>query len=93
MKKISEIMHALRKNHNLVFDRIKEVLDFNESISDLPKANMLKYILQDGSWIAVRPSGTEPKIKVYWSIKSENEVKAQKRMKQYKEKFETCFSL
>ena len=92
-EKISEIMHALRKNHNLVFDRIKEILDFNESISDLPKANMLKYILQDGSWIAVRPSGTEPKIKVYWSIKSENEVKAQKRMKQYKEKFETCFSL
>lgn len=54
---------------------------------------MLKYILQDDSWIAVRPSGTEPKIKVYWSIKSENEAKAQKRMKQYKEKFETCFSL
>jgi phosphoglucomutase len=92
-EKINEIMHALRKNHGLIFDGIKEILDFNESIDDLPKANMLKYILQDDSWIAVRPSGTEPKIKVYWSIKSENEVKAQKRMKQYKEKFETCFSL
>ncbi len=92
-EKISEIMHALRKKHDLIFDGIKEILDFNEAIDDLPKANMLKYILQDDSWIAVRPSGTEPKIKVYWSIKSENEAKAQKRMKQYKEKFETCFSL
>ncbi len=92
-EKISEIMHALRKKHDLIFDGIKEILNFNEAIDDLPKANMLKYILQDDSWIAVRPSGTEPKIKVYWSIKSENEAKAQKRMKQYKEKFETCFSL
>ncbi|WP_370838406.1 phospho-sugar mutase [Megasphaera sp.] len=92
-EKISGIMRALRMNHNLVFDGIKEILDFNESIDDLPKANMIKYILQDGSWIAVRPSGTEPKIKVYWSIKSENKTKAQERMKQYKERFETCFSL
>lgn len=92
-EKISEIMHVLRKNHDLIFDGIKEILDFNESIDDLPKTNMLKYILQDDSWIAVRPSGTESKIKIYWSIKSENEAKAQKRIKQYKEKFETCFSL
>ncbi|GAJ25900.1 phosphoglucosamine mutase [Liquorilactobacillus sucicola DSM 21376 = JCM 15457] len=32
---------------------------------DLPKSNVLKYLLTDGSWIAVRPSGTEPKIKFY----------------------------
>ena len=32
---------------------------------DLPKSNVLKYILEDGTWIAVRPSGTEPKIKFY----------------------------
>ncbi len=92
-EKISGIMRALRMNRDLVFNGIKEVLDFNESINNLPKANMLKYILQDGSWIAVRPSGTEPKIKIYWSIKSENEIKAQNRMKQYKERFETYFSL
>lgn len=32
---------------------------------ELPKSNVLKYLLEDGSWIAVRPSGTEPKIKFY----------------------------
>ena len=34
----------------------------------LNKPNVLKYIFADGSWMAVRPSGTEPKIKVYYSI-------------------------
>ena len=36
---------------------------------DLPKSNVLKYYLEDGSWIAARPSGTEPKCKFYFSIK------------------------
>ncbi|WEA53549.1 phospho-sugar mutase [Weissella paramesenteroides] len=36
-----------------------------ESTMSLPKANVLKYWLADGSWVAVRPSGTEPKIKLY----------------------------
>lgn len=40
-----------------------------ESVIDLPKSNVLKYYLEDGSWIAARPSGTEPKCKFYFSIK------------------------
>lgn len=40
-----------------------------ETTIDLPKSNVLKYYLEDGSWIAARPSGTEPKIKFYFSIK------------------------
>ncbi|ATF41504.1 phospho-sugar mutase [Weissella paramesenteroides] len=36
-----------------------------ETTMSLPKANVLKYWLSDGSWVAVRPSGTEPKIKLY----------------------------
>lgn len=42
--------------------------DFLSEGSGLPKADVLKYIFDDGSWIAVRPSGTEPKIKVYYCI-------------------------
>jgi len=38
----------------------------------LPKSNVMKFILQDGSWLAVRPSGTEPKMKVYLSAHSPN---------------------
>ncbi|WP_423212821.1 hypothetical protein [Priestia aryabhattai] len=34
----------------------------------MPRSNMLKYDLQDSSWIAVRPSGTEPKIKFYFAV-------------------------
>ena len=40
-----------------------------ETTIDLPKSNVLKYYLEDGSWIAARPSGTEPKIKFYFSIR------------------------
>ena len=41
---------------------------------------MLKYIFKDGSWMAVRPSGTEPKIKVYYSIVDENKETAGKKL-------------
>ena len=34
----------------------------------LPKSNVLKYILEDDSWFVVRPSGTEPKMKIYLSV-------------------------
>lgn len=35
---------------------------------DLPSSNVIKYILQDGSWFALRPSGTEPKVKFYFGV-------------------------
>jgi phosphoglucomutase len=40
----------------------------------------LKYILEDGSWIAVRPSGTEPKIKIYYSIKGADKAEAENQL-------------
>ena len=59
---------------------IKEIIDFKDGIRDLPKENVLKYILNDGSWIAVRPSGTEPKIKVYYSIVDPDKENAKLRL-------------
>jgi phosphoglucomutase len=38
----------------------------------LPKSNVLKFILEDGSTVTIRPSGTEPKIKFYFSTKSDS---------------------
>ena len=37
---------------------------------NLPKSNVLKYILEDNSWFVIRPSGTEPKIKIYLAIEA-----------------------
>jgi len=41
-----------------------------ESVIDLPKSNVIKYYLEDGSWFCLRPSGTEPKAKFYFSVTS-----------------------
>lgn len=48
--------------------------DGSKAPIDLPKANVLKYLLEDGSWVAIRPSGTEPKIKFYIAAKAENQA-------------------
>ena len=48
---------------------VSEVLDYSLGIQGLPRENVLKYVLADGSWFTLRPSGTEPKIKVYFAVK------------------------
>ena len=67
-EKIQSLMTYVRNKGKALFDGIEEIIDFSEGIRDLPKENVLKYVWNDGSWMAVRPSGTEPKIKVYYSI-------------------------
>ena len=71
-EKIQSIMANMRENGSSLFDNIKNVLDYSKGIDDLPKENVLKYKFTDGSWIAVRPSGTEPKLKVYYSMCGES---------------------
>lgn len=46
----------------------------------LPQANVLKYLLEDGSWVAIRPSGTEPKIKFYIGVQGEERDVAQAKL-------------
>lgn len=50
-------------------------------LGTLPTSNVLKYVLEDGSWIAVRPFGTEPKIKKFYSIKATDRDAAEKKLK------------
>jgi len=45
------------------------LINNTEKIIKLPKSNVLKFVLDDGSWFVVRPSGTEPKMKIYLSVK------------------------
>lgn len=79
-KRIKEIMDNLRKDapESIGGYKVVAIEDYQSSerseagkvtVIDLPKSNVLKYYLEDGSWIAARPSGTEPKCKFYFSIK------------------------
>lgn len=53
------------------YDDYLTSLRSNGDTIDLPSSNVLKYVLEDGSWIAIRPSGTEPKLKIYYCIVDE----------------------
>ena len=53
----------------------------------LPKSNVIKYFLADGSWVCVRPSGTEPKVKYYFGVLSDSKVESTKKLKALQEDF------
>ncbi|WP_286058820.1 phospho-sugar mutase [Bacillus mojavensis] len=51
-----------------------------EEAIDLPKSNVLKYFLEDGSWFCLRPSGTEPKVKFYFAVKGTSLQDSEQRL-------------
>ena len=61
-------------------DYIKNMITGEETKTGLPKSNVLYYGLEDNSWCCVRPSGTEPKIKLYMGIKGYSEQDANKKL-------------
>lgn len=77
LAKIKEIITYFRENDIEEFNNTKvvDLKDYQKGIDGLPKSNVLKYFLEDGSWIAIRPSGTEPKLKFYVAVKGQDEVK------------------
>lgn len=81
-EKIQDLMVTFRNKGTALLPEIKEIIDFSTGIRDLPKENVLKYIFNDGSWMAVRPSGTEPKIKVYYSIVDPDKNNAKLRLEE-----------
>ena len=76
--RISRMMEALRADSPKEFGKVavKEVIDYKDGYQDIDKSNVLKYILEDESWFSVRPSGTEPKIKLYIYVKGASEEAA-----------------
>jgi phosphoglucomutase len=66
-QKISGIMQRFRLEPPKTFGpcRVKEVVDFLHGHEDIPPQNALIFYMEDGSWFAMRPSGTEPKLKFY----------------------------
>ncbi|MDX1771627.1 MAG: phospho-sugar mutase, partial [Planococcaceae bacterium] len=53
----------------------------------LPKSNVIKYFLEDGSWVCVRPSGTEPKIKYYIGVTSPTELESKGKLNKITKEF------
>ena len=66
-------------------DYVKDMITGKESKTGLPKSNVLYYALENDSWCCVRPSGTEPKIKLYMGIKGTSDEDANKKLKDLKE--------
>lgn len=91
-EKIQSLMTQFRDTGKALFDGIVEIIDFSTGIRDLPKENVLKYIWNDGSWMAVRPSGTEPKIKIYYSIVDSDKANAQARLDSIREKISSMIN-
>lgn len=60
--------------------RFTKTEDFSLGLYDLPKENVLKFHLEDGSWFCLRPSGTEPKIKMYFAVKGTDGTDAMNRL-------------
>ncbi len=85
LRRIAGAMKALREGES-PFKGTREVVDYIRPVpaepgfGELPASDVLQYRLADGSWIAVRPSGTEPKLKVYYSVRAEDEQRAQARL-------------
>lgn len=82
LAKIQEILESLRKNppvkvgdyqvisaRDYKLDTIKDMATGEVKPTGLPSSNVLYYDMNDGAWLCVRPSGTEPKVKFYYGIK------------------------
>jgi phosphoglucomutase len=89
-KEIAEMMEGYRSNPPATINgsKVVELLDYELSVAKnlitgeshaiaLPKSNVLQFITEDGSKISARPSGTEPKIKFYFSVKTNLNNKAE----------------
>ena len=66
-------------------DYVKNMVTGEESTTGLPQSNVLYYALEDNSWCCARPSGTEPKIKLYMGIKGGSEDDANKKIADLKD--------
>ncbi len=91
--KIRGLVEGLRNNPPRKVGEIDVVtLEDYESVEmsrrGFPKSNVLRFILGDGSWIAVRPSGTEPKCKFYFCVIGKNLQEAEKKLQNIRKVFE-----
>jgi len=75
---------AVEKIEDYQSGKRTNLLTAQQETMDLSPSNVLKFWLQDGSWFAIRPSGTEPKVKFYFGVKQGTESKSEERLKEVK---------
>jgi phosphoglucomutase len=68
--------------------RIRTAADGKVSDIQLPAANAVKLILERSAWICIRPSGTEPKIKIYYAVREAKRKAAESQLKNIANSFE-----
>ncbi len=77
--RMKEIMECFRGGvESIGGKKVLTVLDYSRGLGGLPRSDVLKYLLEDGCSMVVRPSGTEPKLKIYISVCAKDEVEAGK---------------
>ena len=91
--RISALMNNLRNNApssvgNIAVAKLEDFKSEQMKQQGFPSSNVLKFIMEDSSWVAVRPSGTEPKCKFYYSIVAENEDAAKVKLDAMRKAFE-----
>ena len=93
MKEMNAVVDGLKVNPAKEFDiyKVSSVRDYSKNVkTDIatgavseigsPLTNCVYYELENGSFICVRPSGTEPKLKIYFSVKSRNKQEAEEAL-------------
>ncbi|MCI1967832.1 phospho-sugar mutase [Clostridium luticellarii] len=95
-EEIETILHCLRHSMKRTLGNVKiikkldyklsvekDLVNISEKIIELPKSNVLKFVMEDKSWFVVRPSGTEPKIKIYLSVIGSSSQDSQEKMETF----------
>ena len=89
LEEIQKIMKSMRaKNHTEIAGiKVKEYRDYQKGIESLPKADVIQMVLEDETYLTVRPSGTEPKIKFYISVVDSDRKVAENKLAKMEKEF------
>lgn len=94
-EKIQSLLASVRNNppSEIAGMKVLEIRDYKEQVAKnlltsetrkivLPKSNILYFVLENEAWFCIRPSGTEPKVKIYFGVKGSSEEDANKKLDQ-----------